>query len=103
VQVYVNAYILKSIGEFAPTRWAINEEGVLEPTLLLKQTGWDKLLKQIGWDKDSSRVLPFEPETSRTHRKVADREDAGLNFTTASLRIKPKASTAKATERNTKR
>lgn len=92
VQVYVNAYIIKSIDEFAPTRWAINEEGVLEPTLLLKQT---------GWDKDSSRVLPFEPETSRTHRKAADREDAGLNFTTASLRIKPKAS--KAREQNTKR
>jgi hypothetical protein len=94
VQVYVDAYISKSIGEFAPTRWEINKEGVLTSTLLLKQT---------GWDKDSSRVVPFAPETNRTHRKLIDREDAGHNFTTASLRIKPKASTAKAMEQNSKR
>jgi hypothetical protein len=72
VQIKVYAYILKSIDEFAPTRWEIGEEGWLTPTLMLKQA---------GWDKDSSRVLPFAPEADATHRKVTEREGAGMNFT----------------------
>jgi hypothetical protein len=81
LQIFVDAYIFKSIDDLAPTRWDINEEGVLTPTLLLKQK---------GWNKDSSRVLPFVPADS-THWKATEPENAGQNFTTASLRIKPKA------------
>lgn len=84
VQVYLEAYIFKSIDDFAQTRWDINEEGWLTPTLLVKQR---------GWDKDSSLVVPFAPEASRAQRKAVDREEAGHNFTTASVRIKAKAST----------
>ncbi len=94
LQIYVDAYITKNIAELAPTRWEINGEGVLTPTLLLKQT---------GWDKDPSRVVPFAPETNRAHRKALDREDAGHDFTTASLRIKAKASMARTTPPSTRR
>ena len=94
LQIFADVYITKSISEFAQTRWAIDDKGQLTPTLLLKQP---------GWDKDPGRVAPFEPETNRTHRKLSDRSDVGHNFTTASLRLKPKASTEKSTEQNKKR
>jgi hypothetical protein len=90
VQVSVSAYIFKNIDKLAPTRWDISEEGWLAPTLLVKQR---------GWNKDSSHVVPFAPETRRTHWRSSHREDTGMNFTTASLRIKPKAPSAKARSR----
>jgi hypothetical protein len=86
LQIYVEAYIIKSIDEFAPTRWEMNKEGILTPTLLIKQSGWDK--------DHPERVMPFEPETNARQRKQGDREDAGHDSTTASLRLKPKAATA---------
>jgi hypothetical protein len=82
----VDAYITKSIDEFAPTRWEMSKEGMLTPTLVLKQRGWDK--------DHPERVVPFEPETNAKQRKQGDREDAGHNSTTASLRLKPKAPSA---------
>lgn len=91
VQIYVTAYIFKSIDRFAPTRWELNEQGELLPVLLLKQK---------GWDRDSSRVVRFAPEANHTHRKAMDVEEAGQNFTTASMRIK-QGSRAKATKRQT--
>lgn len=92
VRVFVDAYISRSIAEFAPTTWEIDEAGVLNPTLLLKQK---------GWAKDSSRVAPLAPATDPAHQKLLDRIDAGHTSTTASLRIKPKASTAEARRQNT--
>jgi hypothetical protein len=86
VQMYVNAYIFKSISELAPTRWAIDDQGRLTPTLMLKKTKWG--------DKASSDAEPFAPETNAAHRKMSDREDAGENLAVASLQLTPKASTA---------
>jgi hypothetical protein len=80
VQIYVDAFIIKTIDELAPTRWEMNDIGELTPTLLLKQK---------GWDKDPGRVMPFAPE-NRGHRTMFDQADAGHDFTTASLQIKPK-------------
>jgi len=93
LQIYVDAYITKSIDEFAPTRWEMSKEGMLTPTLVLKQRGWDK--------DHPERVVPFEPETNAKQRKQGDREDAGHNSTTASLRLKPKAPSATKPERET--
>ena len=95
VQIYVDAYIIKNIETLAPTRWEINDQGELTPTLLLKQKGW-------WWDKNSGRTVPFEPETNRDHRKIFDQGDAGHDFTTASLRIKPKSLAMKPGGQNTK-
>lgn len=78
VQVYFEANIFKSIDEFAPPRWELREDGLM-PTLLLKQS---------GWEKDSSRVVPLAPETDRTHKQAVDRADAGHNVATASLWIR---------------
>src|SRR6266404_3055947 len=76
----------RTADQFAPTRWEMNKEGILTPTLLIKQSGWDK--------DHPERVMPFEPETNARQRKQGDREDAGHDSTTASLRLKPKAATA---------
>jgi len=86
LQIYVDAYIIKSIDDFAPTRWEMNKDGVLTPTLLVKQKGWDK--------DHPERVMPFEPESNALQRKRSEKEDAGHNSATASLRLKPKAATA---------
>jgi hypothetical protein len=91
VQIYVDAFITKNIDGLAPTRWEINDKGELTPTLLLKQK---------GWERDSTRVVPFEPEANRDHRAMLDRGDAGHDFTTASLRIKPGSSAVKPEEQN---
>jgi hypothetical protein len=82
LQIYVSAIITKSIDMLAPTSWEMKDNGELTPAL------W---LKEKGWDKDPSRVVRFAPEADRGHRIIFDREDAGHNITTASLRLKPKS------------
>jgi hypothetical protein len=93
LHIFLDAYIIKDIDQLAATRWEMTNEGLLTPTLMLKQK---------GWDKDSSRVEPFVPETNKGHRKMLDAEDAGHDFTTASVRIKPKSSAMNPGEQGTK-
>lgn len=102
LQILVHAYITKGITTFAPTRWAITDDGELMPTLMIKQTGWFAR-SFTGWSKDhTSRAMPFEPDANPTHKKL-DRDDLAHNVTTASLRIKSKASTVTATEQMMRR
>jgi hypothetical protein len=84
LQMYAYADITKSIAEFAPTRWDIDATGQLNPTLLVKQSGWSKDYPE--------RVLPFEPEKDAAQRKQGDKNNAGQTFTTASLMVKANTS-----------
>jgi hypothetical protein len=91
LQIVANADITKSLDNFAPTRWAIDGQGTLTPTLLLKAQGWS--------EDHQDRVTPFLPGQDKKQRILSDRSDAGQNVTTASLRIKPAIPAASATKR----
>ena len=87
LQILAEAEITKSLDRFAPTRWAVDAQGGLSSTLMLKADGWA--------EDHQDRVRPFLPKDERDQRLlIGDRTDAGHNETTASIRLKPASTTA---------
>ena len=82
LQIFAEADITKSLDRFAPTRWVVDDEGVLSSALMLKADGWA--------EEHQDRVRPFVPNNEKDQRVlIGDQTDAGHNETTASIRLKP--------------
>jgi len=79
LQIFAEATITKTLENFAPTRWGVDDRGALTPILLIKAPGWS--------EDHKDRVISLED--LKTPLSLTDGSDAGHNVTTASLRLKP--------------